>query len=204
MRYLKHTVETCVACYSDISEPQLVSKKLAFAIVVVIVLLVAIIFAGQIVSALTSALGSMWSKIILLAVVLGLALLIYFVRVRNYRYMFYYERNAQVFDPRFDEMVDIEYDEPYGTFIVKLGVANKGKLKEKVLYDELVALAAPENKADYVDLPTDSYTSGRKKTAHILVYERNGEKRGILFHPDAKLVSCMQQVLSEKSDETHE
>ena len=173
-------------------------------LIMVIVLLVAIIFAGQIVSALTSALGSMWSQIILLAVVLGLALLIYFVRVRNYRYMFYYERNAQVFDPRFDEMVDIEYDEPYGTFIVKLGVANKGKLKEKVLYDELVALAAPENKADYVDLPTDSYTSGRKKTAHILVYERNGEKRGILLHPDAKLVSCMQQVLSEKSDETHE
>ena len=33
MGYLKHTVETCVACYRDISEPQLVSKKLAACLV---------------------------------------------------------------------------------------------------------------------------------------------------------------------------
>ncbi|MDO4567398.1 MAG: hypothetical protein Q4B99_00400 [Clostridia bacterium] len=168
-------------------------------IILVIGLLILIMFAGQLVSALSNAIGDVWARVALIAVVIIAAGLVYLYRLDRYRYMFYHQDGGQIYDERFGEMVDVVYDEPYGTFIVKRGVADKGKEKLRIALDEMVALAPPEGKAEYCALPTMRCTKGFAKSAHLLVYERDGERRAVLFHPDGILAGHIEAKLRERA-----
>ncbi len=184
------------------------STSLTDFLLVVLFLLIAV-FMRQIVD-FCATLPAPWHSLSQFALFLsfvGICLFIYKRRICSYRY-------TVVFKPAPEGEVDqygnqLVWPWPIGTVLFERMVANKGKLAEEIAPAELVALVKPDtvglfSPSGALKKPgffnTARLTRLPRKTASMLVFERNGKLGYILFHPDEMLTGHLEALLAAKRE----
>ncbi|MBQ3552818.1 MAG: hypothetical protein IJA35_06730 [Clostridia bacterium] len=166
--------------------------------ILVVVIIALFIFMPSIINLMANALGSTASLIITVAVLLALAACIYFFRISGYRYVYHFEEAGEYFDERYQKMVRTYPKMEPGTLEIKRGVANKGNVIETVMGAEMKALLSPDE-----PMPEGSTmvrgSWGSLKKAHTLLFERNGAKFALKFHPDDELIEYIERMIEKNN-----
>lgn len=185
------------------------STSLTDFLLVVLFLLIAV-FMRQIVD-FCAALPAPWHSLSQGALFLsfvGICLFIYKRRICSYRYTVVFQPAPEgEVDPYGNQLV---WPWPIGTVLFERMVANKGKLAEEIAPAELVALVKPGTAFSLFSpsgtlkkpgfFNTARMTRLPRKTASMLVFERNGKAGYILFHPDETLTGHLEALLAAKRE----
>jgi hypothetical protein len=163
------------------------SKTLDFILIAVLLLL--IFFA----TALRDLVVSLpYGYILRYAAFAGVLLALYFLytrRIVSYRYTLYVEEGQ---------------DRPKGTFLVDRMVADKGREALALMPENLMALIEPggawgnASKGDTKQrIHKKKLSVHSSKTAHTLVYEKNGKLYMLRIHPSKKLARLLKEAAAE-------
>jgi len=125
-----------------------------------------------------------------------LCIWLYKKRLCSYRFTIYTKEP----DPsELDEFGDPRKNPfPLGALVAETMVGDKGKIVDVILPAEMTALFPPGEKVK-ASLTGHLSVKG-KKTAHTLVYTRDGRKHALRFHPSEELVKILNEIFSAKKE----
>lgn len=136
-------------------------------------------------------------QLLIFAAVVLLCRWLYKKRLCSYRFTVYTSEP----DPNeLDEFGDPRKNPfPLGALVAESMVGNKGKIIDIILPEEMTALLPPGEKAGKASF-TGHLSVDSKKTAHTLLYTRNGKKHALSFHPGDELIKILNEILAAKKE----
>lgn len=166
--------------------------------ILVMLVLAAIFAAGYVMKLFDNFLGANVTQYILFGAVALLCVLTYTLRISTFSYTFYFKQPEPYMDEAFCTLVTPKLPEEIGTFIVQKGVADKGKVIERVTRSELRAVLAPGEAYDACceNVKHHRYSRKKKSALHTLVFERDGVIHMAMFDPDERMEELLQSMIN--------
>ena len=162
--------------------------------VLFIILIVFFFAAGSVATVLKNHFNSNIPLYVFAAVLGGLILLVYRLRLTGYRYTIFYKEPETEYDERFGEEITHEdYPYPIGTIVVERIVSAKGQILEVILKEELEAILEPgEQFAADEEL---SFSTKKNEASRSIVFRREGRTYRMYFAPSDEFKKYVETVL---------
>lgn len=159
-----------------------------------ILLIVFFFFAGSIATYLRARFGSNIPLYVFAAVLGGLMILVYRLRLVGFRYTVFYKEPEPEYDPRFDDYITHEdYPYPVGTVIIERTSSAKGEIAEVIGRDELQCLLSPGE--EYSVDEERSYSPSKKEKSHSLIVKKDGKTIRMYLTPSADFIKYVETML---------
>ena len=143
-------------------------------------------------------------QLVVFVLMIGLCFLLYKKRLSSYRYTLYYKEPDPEELDAFGQPVRNPY--PTGTLIAERMLGDKVKSAEIILPKDMVALLKPGASAIGIILPDSGekapklhdavVTTGRKATAHSLIFHQNRNYYRLVFHPSQEMAQLLKDIIA--------
>lgn len=140
--------------------------------VLFVILILFFVFAGAIATFLKTKFGSNIPLYVFAALLGGLMVLIYRLRIVGFRYTVFYKAPEPEYDARFDDYITHEdYPYPLGTIVIERTSSAKGQILEVIKKEELIRVLEPgaEYEADVVLLCSPK----KQENSRSLIFRRD-------------------------------
>lgn len=135
-------------------------------------------------------------QLLIFGMVVLLCIWLYKKRLCSYRFTIY---TSEPDPSELDEFGDPAKNPfPLGALVAETMVGDKGKIVDIILPAEMTELLPPGEKIK-ASL-TGHLSVNSKKTAHTLVYTRDGRKHALRFHPSDELIKILNEIFAAKKE----
>ncbi|MBO4384053.1 MAG: hypothetical protein J5854_01365 [Clostridia bacterium] len=164
--------------------------------VLFVLLIVFFFFAGSAATFLKAKFGSNLPLYVFAAVLGGLIILVYRLRIVGFRYTVFYKEPEPEYDPRFDDYITHEdYPYPVGTVLIERTSSAKGQIVEVISKDEIERLLEPGD--EFAADEERSYSPSKNERSRSLIVKRDGKTIRIYLALSDEFVKYVGTLIGE-------